>query len=57
MLCGIYAPDAGSAYILGNDIKYQMEQIRTSLGFCPQHDILCKLKPNKKVYLYFKNII
>ena len=40
MLCGIYAPDEGTAYILGNDIKYQMNQIRTSLGFCPQHDIL-----------------
>jgi len=40
MLCGIYAPDEGSAYILGSDIKYQMDQIRTSLGFCPQHDIL-----------------
>jgi len=40
MLCGIYAPDQGTAYILGSDIKYQMDQIRTSLGFCPQHDIL-----------------
>ena len=40
MLCGIYAPDGGTAHILGSDIKYQMEQIRTSLGFCPQHDIL-----------------
>lgn len=40
MLCGIYAPDDGTAYILGSDIKYQMDQIRTSLGFCPQHDIL-----------------
>lgn len=40
MLCGIYAPDEGTAYILGSDIKYQMDQIRTSLGFCPQHDIL-----------------
>ncbi len=40
MLCGIYAPDAGTAYILGNNILTQMNKIQTSLGFCPQHDIL-----------------
>ena len=32
MLCGIYAPDAGTAYILGNDIITQMNKIQTSLG-------------------------
>jgi ABC-type uncharacterized transport system ATPase subunit len=64
MLCGIYAPDAGNAYILGNNIKYQMDIIRTSLGFCPQHDILCKLNfiiffnLLKQMFLFFiKNAI
>ena len=32
MLCGIYAPDEGTAHILGKDIKYDMDSIRTSLG-------------------------
>ena len=49
MLCGMYAPDGGNAYILGNDIKYQMDSIRTSMGFCPQHDILCKFY-SKMIY-------
>lgn len=43
MLSGIYAPSSGSATILGYDIKTQMEKIRTSMGFCPQHDILYDL--------------
>ena len=37
MLCGIYAPDKGNAFILGNSIKTQMNKIRSSLGFCPQY--------------------
>ncbi len=32
MLCGIYTPDAGTAYILGNNIITQMNKIQTSLG-------------------------
>ncbi len=37
---GIYPPTSGTANILGYDIVTEMDQIRTSLGFCPQHDIL-----------------
>jgi ABC-type multidrug transport system ATPase subunit len=37
MLCGIYAPDSGDAFVLGKSIRNQMDQIRSSLGFCPQH--------------------
>ena len=40
MLAGIYAPNSGTAYILNNNIKTQMDKIRSSMGFCPQHDIL-----------------
>jgi ABC-type multidrug transport system ATPase subunit len=40
MLCGIYQPSGGTAYILGNDIRTGMEKIRTSIGFCPQQNIL-----------------
>ena len=39
ILCGLYAPDSGTAYILGNDIRTQMNQIQSNLGFCPQHVI------------------
>nr|QUF59430.1 ATP-binding cassette transporter Abca3-like2 [Brachionus angularis] len=40
MLCGIYAPTSGDAFILGKSIKTNMDDIRSSLGFCPQYDIL-----------------
>ena len=32
MLCGIYAPDEGNAFILGNSILTQMDKIQSSLG-------------------------
>ena len=37
---GIYPPTSGTASILGYDIVRDMDEIRSSLGFCPQHDIL-----------------
>jgi ATP-binding cassette, subfamily A (ABC1), member 3 len=40
MLSGIYAPSKGTAYILGHDIRSHMDSIRSTMGFCPQHDIL-----------------
>ena len=36
---GIYGPDKGDAFILGNSIKTNMNEIRSSIGFCPQHVI------------------
>jgi ABC-type multidrug transport system ATPase subunit len=36
----MYPPTDGTAYILGSDITTEMEKIRTSLGFCPQNNIL-----------------
>ena len=40
ILCGIHAPDSGSAYILGHNIFTELNKIQSNLGFCPQHDIL-----------------
>ena len=40
MISDFYPPSSGTAYILGYDITTEMDNIRTSLGFCPQHDIL-----------------
>jgi ABC-type multidrug transport system ATPase subunit len=40
MLCGIFPPTSGTASILGYDIVTEIDSIRTSIGFCPQHDIL-----------------
>ena len=40
MLTGLYPPSYGTAYINEHDITQDTEQIRKSLGNCPQHNIL-----------------
>ena len=37
---GLYTPMSGSATINGFDILTSMNEIRKSLGVCPQHNIL-----------------
>ena len=37
---GLYTPTAGTAVINGYDIRNNMDQIRQSLGICPQHNVL-----------------
>ncbi|TNN08454.1 ATP-binding cassette sub-family A member 1 [Schistosoma japonicum] len=40
ILTGMHKPTKGSAFICGHDILNHMDEIRTNLGFCPQHNIL-----------------
>nr|QUF59432.1 ATP-binding cassette transporter Abca3-like4 [Brachionus angularis] len=40
ILCGLYSPDSGTVNIFGYDIRTDMYKIRTSIGFCPQNNIL-----------------
>ena len=40
MLCGLFGPTAGTAFVNGYDITYEMDAIRMSMGLCPQFDIL-----------------
>eukprot|EP00003_Mantamonas_plastica_P027264 TRINITY_DN5807_c0_g1_i2.p1 TRINITY_DN5807_c0_g1~~TRINITY_DN5807_c0_g1_i2.p1 ORF type:complete len:496 (+),score=189.23 TRINITY_DN5807_c0_g1_i2:1108-2595(+) len=40
MLTGMFGPTAGTAFILGNSITTNMDDIRRVMGVCPQHDIL-----------------
>ena len=37
---GLYTPTSGEAVINGFNILTDMDQIRKSLGICPQHNIL-----------------
>ncbi|KAM8780116.1 phospholipid-transporting ATPase ABCA3 isoform 1-T3 [Rhynchonycteris naso] len=39
ILTGLFPPTSGRAYINGYEISQDMDQIRRSLGLCPQHDI------------------
>ena len=40
MLSGLIMPTAGDAYINGHSIRTDMDVIHSSLGVCPQHDLL-----------------
>lgn len=40
MLTGMISPSAGTAFINGKDIRQDINFIRSSVGFCPQHNIL-----------------
>ena len=40
ILTGLFPPTDGYATICGLDIRTDMEEIRKSLGFCPQHNVL-----------------
>lgn len=40
LLTGIYPPTSGTAYIDGKDIRSSMDDIRYSLGICPQYNVL-----------------
>ena len=40
MLTGMYPPSSGTARVYGWDIRTDMDSIRTSMGVCPQHNVL-----------------
>lgn len=40
MLTGMISPTSGTAIINGRDIRKDINDIRSSIGFCPQHNIL-----------------
>lgn len=43
MLTGVFEPTTGKAYVNGRSITDDMPEIRKSMGFCPQYDILYDL--------------
>eukprot|EP00761_Pharyngomonas_kirbyi_P010427 gb/GECH01010447.1/.p1 GENE.gb/GECH01010447.1/~~gb/GECH01010447.1/.p1 ORF type:complete len:901 (+),score=161.28 gb/GECH01010447.1/:1-2703(+) len=40
MLVGLIPPSGGEAYVYSNSIRSDVDTIRSTLGVCPQHDIL-----------------
>ncbi|KAJ7993337.1 hypothetical protein DPEC_G00271380 [Dallia pectoralis] len=40
ILTGLFPPTAGTVYINGMDIRTDMDEIRKTLGVCPQHNVL-----------------
>lgn len=40
MLTGLIPVTSGDAFVRGYSIRGQMRQVRTTLGICPQHDVI-----------------
>ena len=40
MMCGIYSSDSGTIHILDYEMRSNLKLIRSSIGFCPQQNIL-----------------
>ncbi|XP_037025654.1 ATP-binding cassette sub-family A member 3-like isoform X1 [Bradysia coprophila] len=40
LLSGMFPPSSGTALINGKDIRHDISGVRSSLGLCPQHNIL-----------------
>ncbi|XP_056394149.1 ATP-binding cassette sub-family A member 2 isoform X1 [Hyla sarda] len=53
ILTGLFPPSSGSATIYGHDIRTEMNEIRKSLGMCPQHNVLFdKLTVEEHLWFY-----
>lgn len=53
LILGLYPPTSGEALIHGYDISQHMVHIRTSLGLCPQQDLLFDhLTVSEHLYFY-----
>ncbi|KAB0796441.1 hypothetical protein PPYR_10502 [Photinus pyralis] len=53
MLTGMIPPTRGTAFVDGHDITKDMTSVRSSLGLCPQHNILFdELTVEEHIYFY-----
>lgn len=56
MLTGLFKPTAGTAYIYGKDIQTDLKDIQSSLGFCPQHNVLFNELTVKEHITFFSKL-
>ncbi|XP_052175701.1 ABC transporter A family member 7-like isoform X2 [Diospyros lotus] len=53
MMIGLIKPSSGTAYVQGLDIQRQMDEIYTSMGVCPQHDLLWETLTGREHLLFY----
>ncbi|KAL4559226.1 hypothetical protein LXL04_031361 [Taraxacum kok-saghyz] len=53
MMIGLIKPSFGTAYIHGLDIRTHMDGIYTSMGVCPQHDLLWETLTGREHLLFY----
>ena len=45
MLTGLFPPTSGTAFILGHDIRTDIDKAQAEMGLCPQHGMKCTIFP------------
>ncbi|XWS51101.1 hypothetical protein CRYUN_Cryun12cG0147500 [Craigia yunnanensis] len=53
MMIGLTKPTSGTAYVQGLDILTYMDTIYTSMGVCPQHDLLWETLTGREHLLFY----
>ncbi|XP_031488370.1 ABC transporter A family member 7-like [Nymphaea colorata] len=53
MMIGLISPTAGTAYIRGFDIRKNMDKIYTSMGVCPQHNLIWETLTGREHLLFY----
>ncbi|KAK6123306.1 hypothetical protein DH2020_042957 [Rehmannia glutinosa] len=53
MMIGLIKPSSGTAYVQGLDIRTDMNRIYTSMGVCPQHDLLWGTLTGREHLLFY----
>ncbi|KAI9181186.1 hypothetical protein LWI28_012282 [Acer negundo] len=53
MMIGLTKPTSGTAFVQGLDIKTDMDRIHTSMGVCPQDDLLWETLTGREHLLFY----
>ncbi|CAM0946658.1 unnamed protein product [Alopecurus aequalis] len=53
MMIGLIPPTSGTAYVHGRDIRTDMNDIYTTMGVCPQHDLLWETLTGREHLLFY----
>ncbi|XP_058181545.1 ABC transporter A family member 10-like [Rhododendron vialii] len=53
MMIGLTRPSAGTAFVEGLNIQTDMKQVYTSMGVCPQHDLLWETLTAREHLLFY----
>ncbi|CAL0319926.1 unnamed protein product [Lupinus luteus] len=53
MMIGLTKPTSGTAFVHGLDIRTHMDGIYTSMGVCPQHDLLWETLTGREHLLFY----
>ncbi|KAF9625405.1 hypothetical protein IFM89_022390 [Coptis chinensis] len=53
MMIGLTLPTSGTAFIQGLDIRTEMNRIYTSMGVCPQHNLLWERLTGREHLLFY----